>query len=194
MAGALSCRTLSTTSRCCSSAASVTADVTVVAMPRSRYAMRVSTLPTAAMFESRERDGHAMHLLDPLEPIHALDGEPAGRRCRHDDPRFADAALEDRDQRLTLARGEAGTERQRLHHERACDDDVAARRGPPAGLLDLRRVDVGEGVRGHEAIALEERARALRRGSIFEADLGKQRGRGHRSSFLVERTKRASAG
>ena len=30
-------------------------DVTDVAMPRSRYAMRVRTFPTAAMFERRER-------------------------------------------------------------------------------------------------------------------------------------------
>jgi hypothetical protein len=52
----------------------------------------------------------------------------------------------------------------------------------------------GERVRSHEPIALEERARAFGRRLIVEADLWKQRGRGHRSSFLMERTKRASAG
>ena len=54
-AGPLSCRTFSTTSRCCSNAASVTADVQVVARPRPRYAKRVRTLPTAAMPSPVER-------------------------------------------------------------------------------------------------------------------------------------------
>ena len=46
----------------------------------------------------------------------------------------------------------------------------------------------------HQAIALEECARALGRWLIFEAYFGQERGRGHRSSLSVERTKRASAG
>ena len=147
-----------------------------------------------ARSERRDRDRHAMHLLDALEAVDALNREPPRRRRRDDDARLADAFAKDRDERLALAAREARPEWERLDNERARDHHVAARGGPPACLLDLRRVDVRERVGGHETVALEERARTLGGRLVGEADLGQQRGRGHRSSFLVERTKRASAG
>ena len=114
-----------------------------------------------AWTECAHRYRHAVHLLDALEAVHALHRKPSRGRGGDDDPRLVDPVTEDRDQCLALAAREARAERQRFDDERTGDDLVTTRGCPPARLLDLRRVDVGERVRGHEAVALEEGARAL---------------------------------
>ena len=72
----------------------------------------------------------------------------------------------------TATRREARTERQRLDDEGCRDDLVGPRRDPPAGALDVRRVEVRERVRGEQAIALEEAADARGRHLLFDMDLG----------------------
>jgi hypothetical protein len=130
-------------------------DIVQMLRPKSRHTVR------DARAERADGHGHPMHLLHTLEAIHAFDRESSRRRSRHDYARLVDAVAEDRDERLGLAAREARPKGQRFHDQRAGDDLVAARRGPPARLLDLGRIDIRERVSRHQAIALKERARSL---------------------------------
>src|SRR5438094_606993 len=125
-----------------------------------------------ARLEDRDIDGHAMHAVEPLEAVRDVDRDAPGRWCRDDKTRLAQAFAEDAHERLGLAGREAWTERQRLDDEGRRDDLVGPRRDPPAGALDVRRVEVRERVRGEQAIALEEAADARGRDLLFDMDLG----------------------
>ena len=149
---------------------------------------------TGAELRARLEAVLAPDVVDALEAIGQLDRTAGSRRCGEEDARLADRFAEDGCESVGSAGGEAWTERQPLddHYDRR--DLAVPTSDPPAGALDLRLVDVREGVRRHQAIALEERARLVGGRVSVDLDLGKRRCRGHRSPLLRAWTKRASAG
>ena len=137
---------------------------------------------------------HPAHVVNPLEAIGRLDRTTGSRRCREEDARLPDRLAEDGRETVGCPGREAWTERQPLndHHDRR--DVAVPASDPPAGSLDLGLVDVREGVRGHQTIPFEKRARLVGRRVSVALDLWKRRCRGHRSPLLRVWTKRASAG
>src|SRR2546422_198001 len=125
--------------------------------------------------EARDVDRHTLHAIHPLEAVGHLNRPQAAWRNGEKHARLADRLAKDRPDRVDGARGEARPEGQPLDHQRDRGDLAVAPRHPPAGAFDLRLVDVGERIGGHQTVALEELAGLVGRGPGFNPYLGEQR-------------------
>ena len=151
--------------------------VEVVGMEPSHFLVDART-------EALDVHVHPAHVVDAFEPIAHFDRTARARRRRKEHARFADRLAEDRRKAVRRAGREARTEREPFddHHDRR--DLALPSSDPPAGAFDLGLVDIRERVCGHQAIALEERARLVGGRVSVDLYLWKRRCRGHRSSLV----------